>query len=491
MRHANRFYGLFCLKAHFLPGLLSLAIALLPACGAPGPDVASPSAAAPTAAVTLPPPTNAGPTPSPSLSRPTATARTPEPTPVQQEPGEEKRVMLTAEPTLTPAFPDLPDLAPPADGWIAFETPEEQLALISPDGSRQARVIKEGKVRGFAWSPDGRSLAFVRNGQLTILSIEDARFTPLTPPGAIRSTGLTWSQDSRHLAYLYSLEKEGRPVAPDALRLLDVAAREAITVSSYANTRPDERAVLCPQPFPFPLLAVKEAGFSRSVRMWNVRDREVLAELYPPSFGCGYLWLPDMPGVIFAREEAEKPGIEWTCPEDTQDCIKGETRISYPTSVIVWQMGKDPAGGEATTVVLEGTQKLHYHPTRWLPDGRLEVQVMQFEKTAYENRVQPQRVTYRYLVPTEDGTLREAESSDLPWWAAGGFEERFRATDLYREQNGERLVVPGWEVGPDGETVAFAWSRQAGTEEWESAIYLWQGVGEPRYLTAGLYPQWQ
>ena len=130
------------------------------------------------------------PTLSPSLSRPTATARTGEPTPVQQEPGEEKQVMLTAEPTPTPSFPDLPDLAPPADGWIAFETPEEQLALISPDGSRHVPVIKEGEVRSFAWSPDGRSLAFVRGGQLTILSIEDARFTPLTSPHAIRSTGL-------------------------------------------------------------------------------------------------------------------------------------------------------------------------------------------------------------------------------------------------------------------------------------------------------------
>ena len=399
--------------------------------------------------------------------------------------------MLTAEPTPTSSFPDLPDLAPPADGWIAFETPEEQLALISPDGSRHVLVVKAGEVRSFAWSPDGRSLALVRGGQLTILSIEDARFTPLTPPGAIHSTELTWSQDSRHLAYLHSLEKGSRPVAPDALRILDVAAREAITVSSYANTRPDERAVLCPQPFPFPLLVVKEAGFSHIVRMWNVRDREVLTELRPPSFGCEYLWLPDMPGVIFAREEAEKPGIEWTCLEDTQDCIKGETRVSYPTSVTVWRMGEDSPEDEAPTVVLEGTQKRHYHPTRWLSDGRLEVQVKQFEKTIYESRAQPQRVTYRYLVPTEDGTLRETESGDLPWWAAGGFRERFEATDLYREQNRERPVIPGWEVGPDGETVAFTWSRQVDAEKWESAIYLWRGEGEPRHIIAGSYPQWQ
>jgi hypothetical protein len=399
--------------------------------------------------------------------------------------------MLTAEPMPTPSFPDLPDLVPPADGWIAFETPQELLALISPDGSRLVPVTTEGKVRSFAWSPDGRSLAFVRGGQLTILSIEDARFTALTRPGAIRSPGLAWSQDSRYLAYLHGLEKRSRPLEPDALRVLNVAARKAITVSSYANTRPDERAVLCSQPFPFPLLAVKEAGFSHIVRIWDVRDREPLTELLPSSFFCEYLWLPGMSGVIFAREEAEKAGIEWTCPEDTQDCMKGETKVSHPTSVAVWRMAEDSVGDEAPTVVLEGRQKQHYRPTRWLSDGRLEVQVRQFEKTTYEGPAQPERVTYHYLVPTEDETFREAESGDLPWWAASGFEERFEATDLYREQNRERLLIPGWEVGPDGETAAFAWSRRVDAEEWESAIYLWRGEGEPKRLTAGSYPQWQ
>ncbi|MGD8969205.1 MAG: hypothetical protein PVI07_17005 [Anaerolineae bacterium] len=400
---------------------------------------------------------------------------------------------MTAEPTPTPtpSFPGLPGLKPPADGWIAYETPDKALALISPDGSRRVPVIKQGEVRSFAWSPDGRSLAFVRGGQLTILSIEDARFTLLTPPGGIRSPSLTWSQDSRYLAYLHSLERGNRPAAPDALRVLDVAAREAITVSTYANTRPHERAVLCPRPFPFPLLAVKEVGFSRIVRMWDVRGREVLAEVHPSSFFCEYFWLPGMPGLVFAREEEQKPGIRWTCPEDTQDCTRGEIRVSYPTSVAVWQMGRGSAGDEAPTVVLEGTQKRHYHPTRWLPDGRLEVQVTQFEKTTYQGRAQPGRVTYQYLVPTEHGTLREAEGGNLHWWAADGFGERFESTDLYREKSGERPVMPGWEVGPDGETLAFGWSLQAGAEEWESAIYLWRGEGEPKRLTAGSYPQWQ
>jgi hypothetical protein len=231
--------------------------------------------------------------------------------------------------------------------------------------------------------------------------------------------------------------------------------------------------------------------WSRIVRVWECRAGEVVTELHTASYYCDYLWLPETEGIIFAGEETQKAGIEWTCPVSTQFCSKGETKVAHPTSVAVWRMGEESAGDEAPTVVLESTQKRHYHPTRWLPDGRLEVQVSQFEKTTYEGRGQPERVTYRYLVPTEDGTLREAENRDLPWWAVGGFGVRFETTSLYREQNGERPVMPGWEVGPDGETVAFAWSRQVDAERWESAICLWRGEGEPRHLTAGSYPQWQ
>jgi hypothetical protein len=382
-------------------------------------------------------------------------------------------------------------LTPPPGGWIAFETPDEQLALISPDGSQRVPLIENGTIESFNWSPDGRSLAFVRGGQLTLLSMEDARFIPFTPPGAIsRPTELAWSQDSRHLAYLYTLEKGSRPVAPDALRVLDIAAREAITVSTYSNTRPSQMAFLNPQPFPLPLLGVAEAGFSRTVRMWDIRDRKVLTTIYPPSFP-GYLWLPHEPGSVFGKEETGKPGIEWTCLVDAQDCMKGETKVTHPTSVAVWRMADDSAGDGALTVVLEGTQTRHYYPARWLPDGRLEVRVKEFEKTTFEGWAQPARVTYRYMTLTEDGTLRETDGSDLPWWAAGGFGEAFKTTGLYQEQTRDRPLTPGWEVGPDGKTVAFAWARHVDAEEWESAIYLWRGEGQPKHLTAGSYPQWQ
>lgn len=428
----------------------------------------------------------ASPTPLPPALQSTAATPAREPTPFREEPVEEKQILLTAEPTPTPSFLDLPDLTSPPGGWIAFKTPEEHLTLISPDGSRRVSLTEQGEVGSFAWSPDGRWLAFTRWGQLILVSIEHSRFIPLTPPGTIRFTELTWSQDSHHLVYLHSLEKGNRPVAPDALRVLDIATRQAITVSTYSNTRPDEMAVLCPQPFPFPVLPVGEACFSRIVRLWDVQTREVLAEIYPASYYCDYLGLLKGKGIIFAKEETQKAGIESTCLQASQDCMKGETLIIHPTDLAVWRMGD-----EALTVLLEGTQNQHYDPTRWLPDGRLEVRVNHFEKTAYEGPARPEYVTYRYFDVTGDGMLREAKSGDLPWWAAGGFQEAFKTTGLYQEQTRDRPLIPGWEVGPDGETVTFGWSRQVSEEQWESAIYLWRGEGEPMRLSMGWYPQWQ
>jgi len=413
-------------------------------------------------------------------STPTAATPTRDLTPFYEEP---VQGMLTAESTPTSSSPGLPDLTSPLDGWIAFKTPEEHLALLSADGSRRVPLTERGEVRSFAWSPDGRWLAFTHWGQLILVSIERSRFIPLTPPGT--SGEFIWSQDSHHLAYLHSLEKGNRSVAPDALRILDIATRQAITVSTYSNTRPDERAILCHQPFPFPLLPVM-FPWSRVVQFWDSQAGEVVTEIYLTSYHCHYLWLPETKGVIFAKEETQKAGIKSTCLQAMQFCMKGEIKVGHPTSLAVWLMGD-----EAPTVVLEGTQKQHYHPTRWLPDGRLEVQVSQFEKTAYEGPAYPEHVTYRYFDVTGEGLLREAESGDLPWWAAGGFQERFKTTNLYQEQPRDRPLIPGWEVGPDGETVTFAWSQQVSEEEWESAIYLWRGEGEPSRLTMGSYPQWQ
>lgn len=408
------------------------------------------------------------------------------PTPLRQMVTDEKERMLTAEAESPPTFPDLPDLTPPPGGWIAFRTPEERLALVSPDGSRRIPLTEGDRVRTFAWSPDGNRLVFGQGSQLILFSIRDACFIPLTPPDAVDHQGqLAWSQDSRHLAYLHSLEGEGyQRVAPDALRVVDVTTREAITVSTYTNTRPEEIAFLPRQPFPFPLLGVETGGTGSPLRIRDVRHRTVLTALH----GSHHLWFPDAPAIAFARAETEKPGIEWTCAEAAQSCAEGETQVIRPTSLTIWRMAESSAGDGTPTVVLEGTRQRHIYPARWLPDGRLEVRVLHFERTAYDEAPQPERVIHRYLAPTDEGMLSEVETDDLPWWAGNGFDEAFMTTGLYREQIGG---PPRFTVAPDGDTVAFVWFSHIDEERSPVGIYVWDRQGEPVPIIAGWDPAWQ
>jgi hypothetical protein len=423
------------------------------------------------------------------LSAPDAwdSAASPGPAPLREAPMAEKERLLTTEPTRAPSFPDLPDLTPPPGGWIAFMTPDEALALISPDGSRRIPLTAKGSIDAFQWSPDGRRLAFAWNGQLVLLSIGEARFVPLTSPGAIshRTSSFAWSHDSRHLAYLHSLDGEGyQPVAPDALRVLDVTTREPITVTTYSNTRPKEMAILPREPFPFPLLAVKTAGIPSLVNIWDIRFQTALTEIY----GSHYLWLPHAPAMVFIRMDTDKPGIEWTCAEATQSCPEGETQTIHPTSLALWRMADGSTGSEAPMVVLEGTQRQHCYPVAWLPDGRVEVRILHFEKTAYPDAPQPERVTYRHLALSDEGILQEVASDNLSWWTAGGFEEAFTATELHQEHV---EGPPRLSIAPDGEKAAFTWFSHIDEARSPVGIYVWDGSGEPVPIVAGWDPAWQ
>jgi hypothetical protein len=438
------------------------------------------------------PPPSASPSPSLSPTPPSTLIREPIPAPFREESPEELKRALAATATPTPSlFPaTFPDLTPPPGGWIAFRTPEEHLALISPDGSRLVELTEQGRLSRFTWSPDGRWLAFTVNlggstgGQLALVSIEDSRLIPLTRPGTTASwAGLTWSQDSRSLAYFYytSPEKEIDRVparSPLALRLFDLSTHQVVTLTTYSNARPDNIASLCSQAFPFPFLPVEVGCFQgSSLQIWDTRAEEMVVELGVGSYySCKHLWSPEGQGIVFLKVELEKEGIKM---EDIQD------PIIHPVSLAWWGVGD-----EAPVVLLEGMKKQSYFPVCWLPDGRLVVRVTHWEKEKYEQPTQPERVEYRFFYVSEEGELREAAGSNLPWWAAGGFQERLSEAHLPQSISPAISSLSGWEVGPDGETVVFTW-RWLVDEESKSAIYLWRGEGEPMRLSMGECPQWQ
>lgn len=402
--------------------------------------------------------------------------------PDREESADELKQALAPTATPTPSLVPitLPDLTPPSGGWIAFRTPEGHLALVSPDTSRSIFVTEQGEVTDFAWSPDGRRLAFIANlggstgGQLALVSLGSSRLTPLTRPGTV-DPGLAWSQDSRSLALLYRMNPE-KDRSPLALRLFDISTQQVVTLTTYSNSlSKGDIPALCPQAFPRQLLPVYLVG-GPSWGSVEVRDSRVgakVVELGPVSY-CKHLWLPGGEGLIFPKVELAKEGVRQRGVEE---------EVVHPVGLALWRVGD-----EVPVVVLEGTKQRSYSPVRWLPDGRLMVRVMQWEKAEYEGPAQPERVEYRFFYVNEAGEFLEAEGGDLPWWAAGRFDGRLVATRLFRTTGGS--LVGDWMVGPDGETVVFTWRWEEGGG-FKSAIYLWQGQGEPQYLTAGEYPRWQ
>lgn|GEM_PF-1429685 len=415
----------------------------------------------------------------PSLAISVTLSSTAVTSPLREESADELKQALAPTVTPTPSLVPFtfPDLTPPPGGWIAFRTPEGHLALVSPDTSRSISVTERGKVTDSAWSPDGRWLAFIANmggstgGQLALVSLESSCLIPLTRPGTV-TPGLTWSQDSRSLVCLYKMNPE-RDRSPLALRLFDVSTHQVVTLTTYSNSlSKGDIPALCPQAFPRQLLPVYLVG-GRSWGSVEVRDSRVgtkVAELGPVSH-CNHLWLPGGEGLIFPKVEFAKEGLR-------QEGVQEE--IIYPVSLALWRVAD-----EAPVVILEGTKQQSYFPVRWLPDGRLMVRVLEWEKEEYEGPAWPEHVEYRFFYVDEGEEFQAAGAGGLPWWAAGGFEERLAATGLPRGE------VIDWEVGPDEVTVIFTWRWKEGGE-FKSAIYLWQGRDEePVYLATGWYPRWQ
>ena len=90
--------------------------------------------------------------------------------------------------------------------WLAFESDREspgQLYVISPEGG-EGRKVSEGEVGAFAFSPDGKKLAFtqgrVDDRQLVVYDLALLKISPL----AKHSTGVgafAWSPDSSNLYF--------------------------------------------------------------------------------------------------------------------------------------------------------------------------------------------------------------------------------------------------------------------------------------------------
>jgi tricorn protease len=100
----------------------------------------------------------------------------------------------------------------PNGKWIAFisdETGEDEIYLISQDGSEKKTMTKNNDCRkyGMQWSPDSKKLVFSdKNLRLFYLDIESEKTVRIDKSKRGEIHHYSWSPDSRYLAYAKSLD---------------------------------------------------------------------------------------------------------------------------------------------------------------------------------------------------------------------------------------------------------------------------------------------
>lgn len=380
-------------------------------------------------------------------------------------------------PSAPAAVLGIPDLTPPRGGWVAFLSPEDCLTLASENGSRTLSLCQLGKVAKYSWSPNGDWLAYqTLAGPVGVISLRHSSAVTVGDGWGLWEAQPAWSEDSQSLVYFSATYPGGAEGIPSALalRVFHVASGQTLTVTTLTNLVHDGIPSLCAQPFPNPLLPLSYAGteggglFILDVQMAKGVGAVDIAK------GCSCLWAPGGKGLLFPRSDSNKKPILFPLAPQ---------RDGHPTSLVLWK-----AGVITPTVLLDAGERQAYWPAGWLPDGRLEVRVEQYDKdTYYQAPAEPEHVVYRYFRVSEAGELREVPQGEVPWWAAGRFEALIAG-----EFPGEEGQVVSLHVGPDGKTVAFAWQSEFSADWYNHvAVYLWQGDGHPTRLAMGYDPHWQ
>ncbi|GAH59007.1 unnamed protein product, partial [marine sediment metagenome] len=95
----------------------------------------------------------------------------------------------------------------PDGKWIAYisdETGEDELYMVSQDGSERVGLTTDGNCRrfGMKWSPNGKKLAFSdKNLKLYFIDIDKKETVQIDRSDYTELRDFSWSPDSRYLAY--------------------------------------------------------------------------------------------------------------------------------------------------------------------------------------------------------------------------------------------------------------------------------------------------
>jgi Tol biopolymer transport system component len=214
--------------------------------------------------------------------------------------------------------------------------------LLQFDNARVATVdVASGRVRALArgsdaaWSPDGRSIALSRNGDLLVLSADGRRARRLTHDQLIQFEP-TWSPDGTRIAFLQQHREAELGVGPQD----DVAVAELAT-GAVRQLTSDVRSKATLSWSPDGTQLVYENVGRPAPRPLVVIDAASGTTLEPASFRPYPLWSPRGRRIAYATVDGER------------------------SSLVVLN-----ADGSSPHVLFRGPRDIALFDVAWSPDGR-------------------------------------------------------------------------------------------------------------------------
>ena len=183
----------------------------------------------------------------------------------------------------------------PNGRWIAyaagparkngFTLAPDDLYLVSTDGSRRVRLTHTAADESSpSWAPNGRRLAYVRDGRIYTISITGAPGRPLTP--GTGDSEPQWSPDGRWIAYIH-----GRP-GNGVLVLIHPDGRGARRVSDPGAD--------CPRWSPSGRrIAYRQYGIVHVTDL-NGLVTLALTNSIADGYSCDYAWAPNGNTIVTA-----------------------------------------------------------------------------------------------------------------------------------------------------------------------------------------------
>ena len=259
-------------------------------------------------------------------------------------------------------------------GRITFEalllSNDSELAVLDP-GAARPRVLTQNRLedREPDWSPDGRTIAFVRGtrqrGTLRLISTDGTSDRPLTPATASTDHNPAWSPDGTKVAFVRAVGSDTNLMIADVASGLVRRVAEQPVYAGGVTWSPDGRFLVAAGPI---------AQTTTSDLFVFAADGTSVRRLGVGAGATGPAWSPDGSRILFIRAQSYLNGADlFTVAPDGSRLTWLTDKVSRYSQEAAWS----PDG---TRIVFARASAQAYPPTSAIvainADGSGEVSLL-------------------------------------------------------------------------------------------------------------------